>query len=84
MDLDIRQKKVVESEAKNILCLASAGAGKTRVLTERIRYLITKKGVDPSKIVAITFTNLAADEMKKRLSDINKGIWIYESEYNQI
>ena len=76
MDLDIRQKKVVESEAQNILCLASAGSGKTRVLTERIRYLITQKGVSPSKIVAITFTNMAADEMRKRLSDISQGLWI--------
>jgi len=43
MDLDIRQRKVVESEDAHILCLASAGAGKTRVLTERVRYLIKER-----------------------------------------
>ena len=76
MNLDTRQKNVVRSSAKNILCLASAGAGKTRVLTERIRYLVTEKGADPSKIVAITFTNMARDEMARRLGDICKDMFI--------
>ena len=65
MELDNRQKKVVESEASHILCLASGGAGKTRTLTERIKHLIKDKKVKPEGIVAICFTNLAAEEMKK-------------------
>ena len=48
----------------------------TRTLTERIRYLIENRQVDPKKIVAITFTNMAADEMKKRLGDICDGSFI--------
>ncbi len=76
MNLDVRQSKVVYSSAPRILCLASAGAGKTRTLTERIKFLITEKHVDPSKIVAITFTNLARDEMIKRLGDICGELFI--------
>lgn len=68
--LDKHQKEIVESNEQNILVVAGAGSGKTRVLTERIRYLIEKRNVKPSDIVAITFTNMAADEMKERLSDI--------------
>jgi DNA helicase-2/ATP-dependent DNA helicase PcrA len=70
MKLNIRQRKVVESDETNILCLAPAGSGKTAVLTERIRYLIQNKHVAPTDIVAISFTNMAADEMKKRLGSI--------------
>ena len=55
--LNIRQKKVVESDAPKILCLASAAAGKTRVLTERIKFLILSKRSEPEGVVAITFTN---------------------------
>lgn len=67
------QKKIVESDASHIIVAAGAGSGKTRVLTKRIEYLITKKQVDPSSIVAITLTNMAADEMRERLADV-KGI----------
>lgn len=76
MKLNIRQRKVVEATEPKILCLASAAAGKTRTLTERIRYLIEEKQVDPKFIVAITFTNMAADEMKKRLGSICNGAFI--------
>lgn len=76
MELDNRQKKVVESEASHILCLASGGAGKTRTLTERIKHLIKDKKVKPEGIVAICFTNLAAEEMKKRLAEDGYGVWI--------
>ena len=58
------QKQIVESDASHIIVAAGAGSGKTRVLIERIKYLINNKEVDPSSIVAITFTNMAADEMK--------------------
>lgn len=68
MNFNTRQTKVINAEDNKILCLATAACGKTRVMTERIRVLVQEKGVKPSEIVAITFTNMAAEEMKKRLS----------------
>lgn len=64
------QKQIVESDAPRIIVAAGAGSGKTRVLIERIKHLINDKGVEPSSIVAITFTNMAADEMRERLVDV--------------
>ncbi len=79
-DLNDQQKLAVVSDAKQLRIVAGAGSGKTRVLTMRICYLITEKNVRPSNILAITFTNKAAKEMKVRidqmLGDLGSGSWI--------
>ena len=68
--LNENQKAAVTDESKHIRIIAGAGSGKTRVLTMRIAYLIEQKGVKPYHILAITFTNKAAREMKTRINDM--------------
>ncbi|MFH1521885.1 MAG: UvrD-helicase domain-containing protein [archaeon] len=64
------QKKAIISGSSNVLCVAGAGSGKTTVLTKRIEFLVKYKGVDASKILAVTFTRKARREMQRRLDEL--------------
>ncbi len=70
LNLNPEQKKAIEHDQGPLIVVAGAGTGKTRVITERVRYLIQEKGVDPDAILALTFTDKAAGEMLQRIGDV--------------
>ena len=75
------QQEAVQHDTGSLLIFAGAGSGKTRVLTHRVAYLISEKKVSPRHILAVTFTNKAAQEMKERIEklvgeNVGRHLWV--------
>ena len=73
ISLDREQREVVLSEEDHTLVIAGAGAGKTTTVAAKVRYLVEKRGIDPSQILVISFTNKAVEELRGRING-NLGI----------
>jgi len=78
--LNVPQREATVHEGTPLLIVAGAGSGKTRVLTHRIAYLLGARGANPGEIMAITFTNKAAGEMKERVAQLvgprARAMWV--------